>query len=71
MIQAARKVIISEQDQLLNQDGDRCEAYMRRVKGQQSKGGLTKIAAFQSQPGESLAGARCPQRPKSGLSKPD
>jgi hypothetical protein len=47
MIQAVRKVIFSEQDQLLNQDGGRCEAYMRRVKGQQSKDDLMKIEAFQ------------------------
>jgi hypothetical protein len=56
MIQEVRKVIISKQDQLLNQDSDRCEAYMRRVEGQQSKDGPHKNRGFQSQPGDSLAG---------------
>ena len=33
----------SNQDQLLNQDGDRCEGYMRRVQGQPSKDALAEM----------------------------
>jgi hypothetical protein len=51
MIQAVRKGIISKQDHLLNQDSDCREAYMRRVRGQQSKKIPHKIQAFQSWPG--------------------
>jgi len=71
MIQEVRKVIISKQDQLLNQDSNRCEAYMRRVKGQQSKDGPYKNRGFQSQAGDSSAGARCAHWPKSAVIGPD
>jgi hypothetical protein len=66
-IQAVRKVIISNQDQLLNQLGDRCEAYMRRVWGQQSKGGPHKNPGFSIVARrDSLAGALCAQWLKRG-----